>query len=149
MPNKSDHIFTVVIDSREQKPYQFERMAVKALDAGDYSIQGLEDKVAIERKTKQDAYGSLGSGRARFERELQRLAKLDYAAVVIESTLENFLNAPAYTQMNPKAAANSLVAWAVKYRVCVFFAGDRRHAQALTYRLLEKYWKYNREKPNG
>jgi hypothetical protein len=30
----------------------------------------------------------------------------------------------------------------VKYRVCVFFAGDRRHGNALTRQLLEKFWRY-------
>lgn len=134
--------FTVIVDSREQKPYRFERMAVAALPAGDYSIQGLEGEVAIERKSRQDAYASLGSGRARFERELQRLSRLKYAAIVVESTLPDFLTPPPFTKMNPKAAVNSLIAWSVKYRVCVFFAGDRVHAQTLTRRLLEKYWKY-------
>lgn len=134
--------FTIIVDSREQKPYRFERMAVAALPAGDYSIQGLENEVAIERKSRQDAYSSLGSGRARFERELARLSRLRYAAIVVESSLPDFLTPPPFTRMNPKAAVNSFIAWSVKYRVCVFFAGDRVHAQALTRRLLEKYWKY-------
>lgn len=141
--------FTVIVDSREQKPYRFERMAVAALPAGDYSIQGLEGEVAIERKSRQDAYASLGAGRARFERELARLSRLKYAAIVVESTLPGFLTPPPFTTMNPKAAVNSLIAWSVKYRVCVFFAGDRVHAQALTRRLLEKYWKYRTEKPRA
>ncbi len=132
----------VVIDTREQKPYRFARSEVKALASGDYSIVGLEDRVAVERKTKHDAYSSLGQGRARFERELQRLARFDYAAIVIETSLPDFLRAPAFSRMNPRAAARSLIAWSVKYRVCVFFAGDRRHGNALTRELLEKFWRY-------
>lgn len=149
MGRKPEEPITVIVDSREQKPYRFVRMAVAALPAGDYSIQGFESEVAIERKTLQDAYGSLGNGRARFERELQRLAKFRYAAIVVESTLQDFLKPPPFTRMNPKAAVNSLIAWSVKYRVCVFFAGDRRHGQALTRRLLEKYWKYRKEEPDA
>ena len=132
----------VAIDTREQKPYCFPRSEVKTLASGDYSIVGLEDRVAVERKTKPDAYSSLGQGRARFERELQRLARFDYAAVVIETSLPDFLRAPAFSRMNPRAAARSLIAWSVKYRVCVFFAGDRRHGNALTRQLLEKFWRY-------
>ncbi|MGH9338529.1 MAG: hypothetical protein ACRD1R_02820 [Acidobacteriota bacterium] len=56
--------------------------------------------------------------------------------------LNNFLRAPAFSRMNPKAAAGSIVAWSVKYRVCVFFAGDRPHGNALTRQLLEKFWRY-------
>jgi DNA excision repair protein ERCC-4 len=132
----------VAIDTREHKPYRFPRSEVKTLPTGDYSIVGLEDRIAIERKTKEDAYSSLGQRRARFEGELQRLSRFDYAAIVIESSLPEFLQAPAFSHMNPKAAASSLIAWSVKYRVCVFFAGDRRHGNALTRQLLEKFWRY-------
>lgn len=134
----------VAVDTREQRPYRFPLSEVKTLATGDYSIVGLEDRVAIERKTKEDAYSSLGQGRSRFERELQRLSRFDYAAIVIEASLPEFLQAPAFSRMNPKAAAASIVAWSVKYRVCVFFAGDRRHGNAITRQLLEKYWRYFR-----
>ena len=49
----------VAIDTREQKPYRFPRSEVKTLASGDYSVVGLEDRIAIERKTKEDAYSSL------------------------------------------------------------------------------------------
>jgi len=139
----------VAIDTREQKPYRFARSEVKTLASGDYSIVGLEDRIAVERKTKQDAYSSLGQGRARFERELQRLSRFDYAAIVIETSLPDFLRAPAFSRMNPRAAARSMIAWSVKYRVCVFFAGDRRHGNALTWQLLEKFWKYRNGGPDA
>lgn len=138
--------FVVAVDTREQKPYRFPRSEVKTLPTGDYSIVGLEDQVAVERKSKEDAYSSLGQGRARFERELERLSAFDYAAIVVETTLPDFLKAPVFSQMNPKAAMNSILAWSVKYRVCVFFGGDRRHGNALTCRLLEKYWRYRHER---
>ena len=80
-PRESPEI-VVAIDTREQKPYRFARSEVKTLASGDYSIVGLEDRIAIERKTKEDAYSSLGQGRARFERELQRLSRFDYAGRV-------------------------------------------------------------------
>ena len=142
MKKVNENDFTVVIDSREQHPYTFGRSIIKALKSGDYSILGLEDRITIERKTKEDAYSSLGAGRARFEKELIRLSEYDYGAIVIESNLDDFLHAPAYTQMNPKAAMNSLVSWSVRYKVFIFFASDRLHAMALVYRLLEKYFKH-------
>jgi len=139
---KPENNFTIVIDSRENHPYKYSQSVVKALKSGDYSILGLEDRIAIERKTKEDAFSSLGAGRARFEKEMERLSGYDYGAIVIESNLDDFLNPPAFTQMNPKAAINSLISWSVKYKVFIFFASDRRHAEALTYRILEKYFKH-------
>ena len=134
--------FTVAIDSRERKPYRFTRSQVKTLASGDYSIVGLESRIAIERKTKQDAYSSLGRGRLRFERELERLSRFDYAAVVIETSLPDFLRAPGFSRMSPQAAMNSILGWSVKYHVCVFFAGDRLHGHALTRQLLRKFHRY-------
>mgnify|MGYP002640602995 CR=1 FL=1 len=137
--------FTIVVDTREQQPYAFDSAVVRTLPTGDYSIVGLEDRVTIERKSKTDAYGSLGQGRARFRREFERLSLYDYAAVVVEDTLQGFLLRPAFSQMNPRAALASLIAWSVRYRVPVFFAGDRAHGRALTCRLLKMYWKYGQE----
>lgn len=135
----------IVIDTREQRPYEYPGAEVKTLPTGDYSLVGLEDRIAIERKTKTDAYGSLGRGRARFRREVERLAELDYAAIVVEATVPGFLCRPSHSLMNPRAAIGSLLAWSVRYRVPVFFAGDRDHAQALTRKLLENFHKYHGE----
>ena len=137
--------FVIAIDTREQRPYEYARAEVKTLATGDYSIVGLEERVAVERKSKADAYGSLGQGRARFRREWERLALLDYAAVVIEDSVPGFLRRPAHCKMNPRSAIGSLLAWSVRYKVPVFFAGDRSHAQALTYKLLQMYFKYRGE----
>jgi len=63
--------FTIICDSREQLPYEFSGMewgagetcvvptVVRGLAQGDYSIQGLEDRIAIERKSLDDLYGSV------------------------------------------------------------------------------------------
>jgi DNA excision repair protein ERCC-4 len=132
----SERRFIVVIDSREQRPYRFDEAVVKLLPSGDYSLLGYEERVAIERKSKKDAYASLGRGRERFEREVERLSRFEYAAIVVEASLKGF------SRLNPKTAINSLLAWSVKHGVFVFFAGDRLHGHAVTRCLLEKYWRY-------
>jgi DNA excision repair protein ERCC-4 len=129
----------IVIDSREQNPYAFPGAVTKALSAGDYSVLGHEDRVAIERKSKADAYRSVGHARERFKREIERLAVYKYAAVVIESSLPAFLIPPPFGELHPHAAIGTLLSWSVKYRLPIFFAGDREHAEALTRKLLEKF----------
>lgn len=137
--------FTIVVDTREQLPYVYDGAVVKTLPTGDYSIVGLEDRVAIERKSKADAFASLGRGRARFRREVERLSALDYAAIVIEDTLPGFLRRPPYSRVNPRSAIGSLLSWSIRYGIAVHFAGDREHARALTQKLLTMYWRYRRE----
>jgi len=58
--------FTIIVDSREQKPYLFGgyTCGVKksGLKTGDYSIEGYENSICVERKSKEDLYSSLGKG---------------------------------------------------------------------------------------
>jgi len=137
--------FQITIDTREQKPYKFPNAITSKLDTGDYSIAGLESKIIIERKTKADAYGSLGNGRKRFENEFKRLAEIDYAAVIIECSLDNFLIQPMHSQLNPRSAINTLISWSIKYNVHIWFVDNRKLGQNLTYRILEKYFKNRRD----
>lgn len=149
MRKKDKKELTIIIDSREQHPYEFQDAITKTLKSGDYSIEGLEDRITIERKDKQDAYASLGRGRVRFEKELKRLSKYEYAAIVIECDLPSFLEPPAFTRMKPKAAVNSLISWSVKYGVHIFFASNRKYAKAITYRILEKFFKHKGKNDAG
>lgn len=134
--------FIVAVDTREQRPYRFPLMDRRGLKTGDYSVVGLEDRVAVERKRLEELFSITGRDRERFERELERMAGLDFAAIVIEADLPQVLRGAAFSHVSPKAVVGSLVSWSIRYRAHVFFAGDRRHANALTLRLLEKYWRF-------
>jgi len=130
----------IIIDTREQLPYEFQTTSVKGtLSTGDYSIFGLEDFIAIERKTLDDLIGSLCTGRQRFERELQRGKSLDYFAVIIESTLTDIVNGSYRSQMTPKSAIQSLLAFSVRYRLPLFFVDSRNYGARITECLLLKY----------
>lgn len=142
MVKKQAKGMVILVDSREGKPYKFANSRKAALKTGDYSLEGFEQNVIVERKTKSDIYGSIGQHRTRFEREFKRMAKYDYAAVVIEASLHDLLIRPCFTKMNPKSVINTLVSWSVKYGVHIYFAQYRRHARALTYRILEKFYRY-------
>lgn len=131
---------TIAIDSREQRAYGFKNAVVKALRTGDYSIVGLEGRIAIERKTKDDAYKSITQGYARFAREAERLAALDYGAIVVECSLEELLRPPRHARINPRVVARVLLRWSVAYRLPIFFAGTRALGRAVTERLLLEYW---------
>ena len=54
---------TIVVDTREQEPYGFNpdlvRPVRRALPAGDYSVAGLEETIAVERKTLDDFVGTV------------------------------------------------------------------------------------------
>lgn len=153
--------FTIVIDCRESLPYQFNRLLLPGrnnrlvccksligyLTAGDYSIVGMESMVAIERKSKADLFHSLGKGRERFEREMERLSMLDWAAVVVEAQFSSILSRPPkLSSMNPRAVESTIINWSVKYPTIHWFpCMSRRHAEGTTFRLLERFWKERKE----
>lgn len=148
-------------DTREQSPYSFEGIGWDAADgggpgkvltietvrgtlaSGDYSLLGHETRVAVERKSLSDLYGTLGQGRDRFERELERLAVMEWAAVVVEATWpEVCTEPPPHTKLAPKTVMRSILAWSVRYpKVHWIPAGPRRLAEVTTFRLLERFLK--------
>jgi DNA excision repair protein ERCC-4 len=150
----------VVVDTREQIPLTFEGMLCDAKDgggpltvptvrgtlqSGDYSLRGFEMRVACERKSLSDCYGTIGQGRDRFERELARLDQMEFAAVIIEATWEELCSEPPpHTQLPPKTVFRSVLAWTVRYpRVRWLPCGPRRLAEVTTFRLLEKWLQAN------
>jgi hypothetical protein len=83
----------IIIDTREQKPFKFNDKIVidSKLEYGDYSVHP-NNKLAVERKSLVDLFGTLSGGRERFEKEIQRAKKMNgYIVVVVESTLNNMM----------------------------------------------------------
>ena len=133
---------TILVDSREQRPFNFEherydvQIQPGALTVGDYSLVGLQDKVAVERKSLPDLLGCLGRERERFERELQRGAALDAFAVVVEGSWSDLANGNFRSQLNPHAACQSVLAFMARYRTAFLFAGSRPAAEYVTWGFL-------------
>lgn len=133
---------TITIDTREQKPYEFENSVTRCLAVGDYSLLGAEHLIAIERKTLNDLIGCLVTGgRERFERELFKGKSLDYFALVVEASLSDLANGKYRSRMLPKSAVQSLLSFSVRHRLPVFFCESREYAQRVTESLLLKYAK--------
>lgn len=137
------HILT---DTREQAPFPFagERYASDtveqaSLTVGDYSLAGLADRVAVERKSLADLVQCLGRERERFERELARGAALDAFCVVVEACFLDLARGKYRSRMQPHAACQSIAAFSARYRVPFLFAGTRPAAEYLTWSFLRQY----------
>jgi ERCC4-type nuclease len=128
-----------VVDTREQKPYRLEPCEVRALPTGDYSVAGLEDHVAIERKSLDDLVGCLTQDRERFKRELERGQAMDYFALVVEATLEDLARGRYKSEMSVKSAVQSVLALSVRFRLPVWFVHNRIHGCRVTESLLTKF----------
>lgn len=126
-----------IIDSREQQPFELAplRSMRAGLPTGDYSIKGLEDVVALERKSLSDLVGCFGAERDRFEAELTRLRSYATRAVIVEASWADLLAGAWRSKVTPESATGSVLAW-MGQGIPFLFAGDREAAQRATVRLL-------------
>jgi DNA excision repair protein ERCC-4 len=146
----------VVIDRREKAPYPFTGFRTGAdqgrrplvvptrtvsLLAGDYSLAGFESRVAVERKSLADLYRTVGQGRERFQRELERLNDMTSAFVVIEAGWDTILDSPpAESRLPPKVVLQSVIAWQQRFgRVHWWAVPGRRLGEVVTLRVLERF----------
>src|SRR5262245_37537530 len=88
----------IIVDIREHLPFAFDQIAAdeeqgggiwrvhtvrQCLPSGDYSLDCYASKIAVERKSIADLFGTIVHGRDRFVRELERLNEMNFAAVVV------------------------------------------------------------------
>jgi DNA excision repair protein ERCC-4 len=114
------------------------------LETGDYSLVGHESKIAIERKSLADLYSTIGQNRERFEREFERLNEMRHPYLLIEADWPVILDPPdnitAFTKLPPKTISRTAISWSQKYpRVQWWPCGTREIAEAMTFRILERY----------
>lgn len=164
--------FTVAVDKREKASYQFAHFRAdkkhkvqrirgvskdpeivipmllipterKTLKTGDYSIVGYENEIAVERKSLQDLYQTVAHSRGRFVRELERMAEMKVATVVIESDLgPALMQKQPFSDYPPKSLYRSINAWRQRYRTVHFqFECNREIAEHSCFRILEYFWK--------
>ena len=132
----------IVTDTREQEPYSFDLPTVRrALPAGDYSLEGLEDRVAVERKSLADFVHTLVRGRKRFNKELIRLGTYDAACVVVESDMRKIIEGRYASDVHPNALVGSVSSIILDFGIPVFFCGDRQCACLFTEEYLMRYAK--------
>ena len=128
--------FRIVIDTREQAPWGFDCPTVRRkLDAGDYSVDGLEAAVAVERKSLKDFVSTVIHDFPRFAAELERLSRYEAACIVVEADLDRVLRGLAADDLRGAAPASVMGAAAhisLHYGVPVFWCGSRQAARAFT-----------------
>lgn len=134
----------IIRDTREQAPFTFGgydcEVQAGTLTTGDYSLAGLEDRFAVERKSLDDLLGCLtGEGRERFKRELARARGLDVFAVVVEASFQDMAEGRYRSKMKPHAALQSVLAFQVRYRVPFLWCGTRAGAEYAAYHFLRHY----------
>lgn len=126
-----------VIDTREQRPLDLRPLQCVpgTLATGDYSVQGLTNLIAVERKSLTDCLSCCGCERERFDREVQRLLSYPCRALVIESTWQDIEARNYNSKITPASALGSLLGW-MERGLPIVMAGDHERAGKYVARLL-------------
>ncbi len=148
MPDLKPEQVVAVIDTREQTPLDLDPLQSQpgTLTTGDYSVRGLEDHVAIERKSLGDLLSCVGKDRERFDREVVRLQAYPVRALVIEATWADIEAGQWRSKVTPQSALGSILGW-MATGLPVVMAGTHaragRYVSRLLYIAARRRWREN------
>lgn len=148
----------IIRDSREKVDFwrfdQYEECKgeiVKGLKSADYSIEGYEDEISLERKrTTGELATNLGSKLTQFRAELERLQSYNIRYVLLEFTLEDLLAFPENSgipkktwgklKMSGKYMAKLINELSEQFKVEFVFCGNKDNAENIAFEILKEFY---------
>jgi hypothetical protein len=143
--------FTIIIDTREQQPWEFgfHTTSKQKLDTGDYSIEGLENTLAIERKKSVSEIANNISER-RFKDVLERMNKIPYKFMLFEFDLEDVYNFPVGSdipkklwdklKISSKYLLKYLTEIQLNYDIHIIYCGDASNAEKMAVSIMKRVY---------
>lgn len=142
----------ILIDTREQEPFDFgfHGIASKSqkLDTGDYTIEGTDKLICIERKkTTGELAINLGIKKKQFDAEMERMSDFKFKYLLFEFSMTDMLNFPKNSgipsnliknvRINSKYMLKCLEEYQNKYEIEIIYANNRDSAIDFTVELLK------------
>lgn len=121
----------ILVDSLEQQPLPFvhptRQVRFSPPDTGDYSIEGLVDKLRIERKRPEELWGCCGHKRDFFRDQLSRLRQFPFRLLIVEGSVQDLAEVHPHgrSQMTWPQVCSHLMRWTAEFAVPVWFLGPR------------------------
>jgi len=144
--------YTIIVDSREQRPLFTKNIIKKGLKTGDYSFvfeeKDYSDIVVFERKSVTDIVGTLTRGHERFSRELERARSIKHFFIIVDESYyklrtltfkgSEYLNKKklSYTVATVRKIVQTL---RVKYGVQIIFCDTRTESKLVIKELIEAF----------
>jgi|LauGreDrversion4_2_1035121.scaffolds.fasta_scaffold00486_3 ERCC4-type nuclease len=153
--------FKVIIDTREQQPWEFERIAYanRKLDTGDYSVEGYENLLCIERKKSVSEIANNVTEK-RFKDVIERMKQYKYSFLILEFDLEDIYRYPVGSnvpkrmwnrlKITPGFIIKNLLELQLQHNIHVVFCGDASNASKIALTLMKKVYELEyREETNN
>lgn len=148
----SNEDFTIIIDTREQHPWEFPNNAKanKKLDTGDYAIEGLENILCIERKNGIAEIAN-NMTEPRFQDVIERMKSYKHAYILIECSYEQLMNYPigsdvpkrawSKIKITPAFILKFLTELSVHHNIHIIFCGNPRWAEKTALSIMKRVYK--------
>jgi ERCC4-type nuclease len=129
----------VLIDTREKEPFALhvnhpnwirgERR--ETLKTGDYTVEGMESLLCLERKSLADLVACTVTYRRRFLASCARLARFKWKAILVEATLEDIKGGfgafAIPSEVHPNAVCGTLDAIEAKFGIPVIYTSTSQN----------------------
>lgn len=148
----------VLVDTREKSPFDFSKFSNwiaeekrQKLDAGDYTVEGMENLLVLERKTLSDLITTLIQQRPRFLKLCEKMSQYRWRALFVQASYED-VKSPygEYTQAHPNAVSGTLDALEAKYEIPVIYTSRYQElAEEKAASWLSKHFTYWHLETNG
>ena len=141
--------FTIIIDTREQQPWTFQEYttAHQKLDTGDYSIQGLEHIICVERKKSVSEFAN-NIVESRFKDVVMRMSQFKYSFLLLEFDLDDVLKYPIGStvpkkmwdkvKISPAFLVKNIIDLQLQHNIQVYFCGSPSNAEKLASYIFKK-----------
>lgn len=147
-------MFNVLVDTREKHPLFLNSKLINKvipykLDTGDYTIQGHENNLCIERK---GCTGELAANivEKRFQNEIERMSNIKHSYLLLEFSIDNVFSfpknsgIPKYRQKYIRISSKFLISRINKYErdygINIIYGGDRGGAEQECIRIMTEYY---------
>lgn len=140
----------IIIDTREQQPWTFAEHTVSVckLDTGDYSLEGFEHLLCIERKKTVSEFAN-NIVEKRYDDWTRRMAQFKYKFLLLEFTLDDVYSFPinsgmpkylwSQTRISPKFIIKKLTELLIYHDIHIIFCGSiksaQKYAEAIMYKV--------------
>ncbi len=146
----------IIIDTREQQPWEFDHFTTssKKLDTGDYTVEGYEDILCIERKKSVGEFAN-NIVEKRFADVIDRMTKYKYAFFIMEFSMQDVLSYPIgsnvpkrmwdHLRVTSSFILKVLLEIQLKHNIKILFCDDKSNATKIAQSLMVKVYELERK----
>lgn len=138
----------IIQDTQEKIPFDFSfydvEVKVKKIPTGDYTVEGFEDIIVIERKASVDEIaGNFTRKKDAWWREMKRMSQVEYKYIICEFPFQDVIDYPKTskatkpTRINGMVLSKSINLCISNYAVDVIFCDDKKQAEDKAFELLK------------